>query len=84
MPDGIKSLENQAPVEIEYPPGILDKLKTLPKSHSGVYRRTWEPWEDDLIKTRWNDYVKQDIAKLIGVSITTLKSRWHELQGEKK
>ena len=79
MPDGRKPLKNQEAVEIEYPPEILAKLKTLRPSRSGTIPREWAPWEDDLIKNHWSDYLKPDIAGMIGVSMTALKSRRYYL-----
>ena len=60
----------------------ISKIEALPDEYNGVAHR-FTADEDEMLRRYWKRKNQKDIARLMGLSISTLKARYRKLMGGK-
>ena len=65
---------------IEIPAEAAEALAAVRREHHHN-AHIFEPWQDQLLRECWNDphYIKEDVAKIVGVSTNTARARYRKL-----
>ncbi len=67
------------PVSINVPSDLEKKFEALPDRIGHARARVWTVEEDQLILKFWSSKRHEDIARAIGVSVSTLQSHYNLL-----
>lgn len=78
MSDSRRPYPRQAPVTLDTS-ALEARLAALPDARRGATGREWTPEEDRLLLLYWPRKSKADMARLLGASRDTLRSRYRAL-----
>jgi hypothetical protein len=72
-------LSKTDPLDVEIPEYLIAELEVLPNAQNGQRKKQWSPENDAILLKYWGVKIQTDIASIIGLNVSTCRSRYRYL-----
>jgi hypothetical protein len=64
--------------KVTIPPSVVKEIEKIP----AYFSRTWEPWQDEVLKKYWPIKRREELAGIIGKCRDACMNRYKKLMGK--